>query len=317
MTEQPPPAQGRRLDWSQLPAHLLSALEDWLSSHVVAATTQPGGFSPAIAVRVRAEDGRRVFVKAVGPGPNPDAADIYRREHRVVAALPRVPMVPELLWARDEGEDGWIVLVFEDIDGANPQTPWRDQDLRRVLNALERLSRLLTPSPIRIRTASQMVTSHINGWQRLLDEPNDSLDDWSKRHLTKLVELESKASEAVDGNTLLHFDVQADNLLLTDDQVYVVDWPHASVGAAWVDAALFAPSVTMQGGPQPEELLAQYGQTEQVGPDAVTALVAALAGYFTERGLQPPPPGIPGLREFQAAQGAVARSWLSQRTSWD
>jgi Ser/Thr protein kinase RdoA (MazF antagonist) len=29
----------------------------------------------------------------------------------------------------------------------------------------------------------------------------------------------------VDGNTLLHGDARADNILLTDDRVVVVDWP--------------------------------------------------------------------------------------------
>jgi hypothetical protein len=28
--------------------------------------------------------------------------------------------------------------------------------------------------------------------------------------------------------------------------------------------------------------------------------------------LRPPPPGLPTLREFQAAQGAVARRWLAE-----
>ena len=36
-----------------------------------------------------------------------------------------------------------------------------------------------------------------------------------------------------------------------------------------------------------------------------------MAGYLTERSLQPPPPGLPMLRRFQAAQGEVARRWLA------
>ena len=50
-------------------------------------------------------------------------------------------------------------------------------------------------------------------------------------------------------------------------------------------------------------------------PDACAKEVfAALAGYFTHRALQPPPPGLPTLRAFQAAQGEVARQWLAHRT---
>jgi Ser/Thr protein kinase RdoA (MazF antagonist) len=35
------------------------------------------------------------------------------------------------------------------------------------------------------------------------------------------------------------------------------------------------------------------------------------ADYFTERSLQPPPPGLPTVRQFQAAQGEVTRRWLA------
>ena len=59
------------------------------------------------------------------------------------------------------------------------------------------------------------------------------------------------------GDTLLHTDVRADNLLLTaDGEVVVVDWPHACRGSAFVELVLFAPSVAMQGGPQLADLLA-------------------------------------------------------------
>ncbi len=47
--------------------------------------------------------------------------------------------------------------------------------------------------------------------------------------------------------------------------------------------------------------------------NAITASLAAIAGYFT---YQPPPLGIPTVRAFQAAQGAVRRKWLAERTGW-
>ncbi|WP_212648315.1 hypothetical protein [Deinococcus hopiensis] len=45
------------------------------------------------------------------------------------------------------------------------------------------------------------------------------------------------------------------------------------------------------------------------------ALLASVAGYFTERALQPPP-GLPTVRAFQAAQGEIARAWLGRLTGW-
>src|SRR4051794_15014192 len=100
------------------------------------------------------------------------------------------------------------------------------------------------------------------------------------------------------------------------ERVFVVDWPHACVGEAWVELVCFAPRVAMQGGPPPEALLARYLAGQPAGPAAITAAVAAVAGFFTSRVL-PPPPGLPTLRAFQAAQGAVARRRLARRTRWE
>lgn len=75
----------------------------------------------------------------------------------------------------------------------------------------------------------------ICGWRWLQEQRPAALDDWSSRHLDVLAALEAVAAEAVAGDTLLHLDVRADNLLLTPERVFVVDWPHACVGAAWVD----------------------------------------------------------------------------------
>jgi Ser/Thr protein kinase RdoA (MazF antagonist) len=110
---------------------------------------------------------------------------------------------------------------------------------------------------------------------------------------------------------LLHADIRADNLLLTRDGVMVVDWPHACRGAAFVDLVFFAPSVAMQGGPEPAALLGRSRAGRAASREALAAVVCALAGYFTERSLRPAPPGLPTLRGFQVAQGEVARRWLA------
>ena len=142
----------------------------------------------------------------------------------------------------------------------------------------------------------------------------DELDDWSRRHLGRLAGLESRWAAAALGNTLLHNDVRADNLLITASGVLFVDWPHACIGAPWFDVVAFAPSVAMQGGPDPEWLLAQAPSAAGADPDAVTAVVAAVTGYFVRQSLRPAPRGLPTVRDFQAAQGRHALRWLRHRT---
>ena len=311
-----PRAGGVRIAWEDLPRRIRVAVEAWLGAAVVDVESQPSGFSPGLAARVRAADGRRVFVKAVGPEPNPDSPGYHRREARIVAMLPAEAPVPRLLWSLDEGEGGWVVLAFQDLEGRSPATPWRGDELSRVLDALVTLSDALTPSPIPSSVVGQAADNGViagRWWRRLRDELPPHLDEWSARHLDLLAELESAAPRAVEGTTLLHFDLRADNLLLAADRVFVVDWPHARVGAAWLDAAGFAPSIAMQGGPSPSEVLSRFPSAQAARADDVTAAVAAIAGYFTYGALQPPPPGLPTLRAFQAAQGVHARAWLADR----
>lgn len=318
----PPPAQGVRLDWLNIPDAARTVVEASLDSNVVSATSQRSGFSPGVAARLRLADGRRFFLKAVGPGPNPDAPGIHRREARIVAALPESAPVPRLLGMHDEGEEGWIILWFEDIEGQHPAQPWQPAEFDHVLRALVELTTTLTPAPLPLMIvprASDAIRSEICGWRRLHDEhPSrlDHLDAWSRRHLEQLIATEASAPAAVVGDTLLHFDIRADNILLTPERVWFVDWPHARIGAAWMDVAFFAPSVTMQSGPPPEEILARHPASRYAEADAITAGIVAIAGFFTHRAVQPPPPGLPTLRAFQAAQGAVARAWVAQRTGW-
>src|SRR4051812_3828429 len=118
-----PAAAGQRIAWEALPEHIRGAVEGWLGSPVVSATTQPGGFSPGVASRLVAADGRRVFVKAVSATPNRDSPRFHRREIQIAGALPASAPVPRLLWSMDEGGDGWVVLAFEDVEGQHPALP--------------------------------------------------------------------------------------------------------------------------------------------------------------------------------------------------
>jgi aminoglycoside phosphotransferase (APT) family kinase protein len=146
---------------------------------------------------------------------------------------------------------------------------------------------------------AEYLGADFSGWRTLARAPGDDrLDPWSRARLAELAALEATWTTHAAGGTLLHADIRADNLLLTGetvaaDRVMVVDWPHACRGAAFVELVGFAPSVAMQGGPRPPELLARSRVGRNVSRESLAAVVCALAGYFTARSLQPPPP-IPG-----------------------
>ena len=148
-----PAAQGVRIEWAQLPAPVRAAIEGVCGAAVVRARTQPGGFSPGLAARVLCANGARYFVKAVSAHANPDTPGLHRQEARVLAALEplitsrQVP-IPRLYATVDRPP--WIALVLQDIDGRQPQLPWRTAELQQVVAALDELADALTPAPVSV-----------------------------------------------------------------------------------------------------------------------------------------------------------------------
>jgi hypothetical protein len=150
----------------------------------------------------------------------------------------------------------------------------------------------------------------------LRDEGLSHPDPWIMRNLAALIALEDRVPDLTPGTTLLHMDLRGDNMLITPDGVVIVDWPHATIGPAWLDGVFFAPSVAMEGGPEPAALVPLLDALREADPDDLTIGIAETAGFFTYHGLQPEVASLPGLREFQEAQGAVARRWLAGRPDW-
>ncbi len=310
-----PAAEGIRVAWENLPAGVRAAIEELCGAPVVTARTQPGGFSPGVAARLRCADGTGWFVKAVSAEANPDSPRLHRREGQNLAALDPLISARRLPIPRLRGTvdlDPWFALVLDDVDGRHPGRPWRAADLARVMAALDRLAEALTPSPIPVPAIAELFAEDFTGWRTLAQSADqERLDRWSRAHLGELAVLESSWAEHAAGDTLLHADIRADNLLLTSGGVVVVDWPHACRGAALVEHLIFAPSVAMQGGPGLAGLLGMSKAGQRARPRTVAALLCAVAGYFTRGALLPPPPGLPTVRAFQAAQGEVTRRWLA------
>jgi aminoglycoside phosphotransferase len=312
---QPPPAEGRRLPWQAVPGQLRDHVTEILGARVLDAQTQPGGFSPGVAARLTLTGGRRAFVKAVGD-LNPDSRDLHRSEARITAALPGGTPAPRLLGSIDA--DGWVILLFEDIDGLMPAQPWRSDELGTVLDAMTDLAAALSPAPIGAPSAATRFRTLGNGWHNLADAgaAGDDLADvsrWARDRLADLVALESRWPTAVTGTTLAHGDVRADNILLTPSRVVFVDWPWACLAKPWFDLIALLPSVALNGGPAPEQVLARHPLAVDADPDDVTTAVAALAGMFSYLARKPDPPGLPTLRAFQQAHVAVALDWLAER----
>src|SRR5262245_48656078 len=207
-----PAAEGVRITWSDVPEPVRAEIEARLGSRVVAAASQRGGFSPGLASKLRTADGQEVFVKAASPAQNPRTPFLHRREAAIVAALPPGVPVPRFHWSYDDGE--WIVLAFDAIDGANPHVPWQAGELARVLEAAHDLAVRLTPSPLELESAGAALDALFVRWKELAGSDIAVQVDrrWRER-VDHLIELESGMVEAVEGTTLIHGDMRADNIV--------------------------------------------------------------------------------------------------------
>ena len=157
-----------------------------------------------------------------------------------------------------------------------------------------------TPPPPGLRKLS---SDPPETWDAVARDPEPFLSlelcsrDWLEDCLPAL--LEASRPDTLEGDALLHFDVRSDNLCIRGDRAVLVDWNLACVGNPAFDVAFWLPSLTLEDGPQPDEL---------ASPE-VNAFAATVAGFFAARAGLPPPPGAPTVRAFQLAQLEVALPW--------
>ena len=306
---------GVRSPWSTIPAGTRERIDAIAGARVVHAQNVQGGFSPGPAARCTLDDGRTVFVKAAGVELNPTSPSMHRREGEVLALLDAAAPSPRLIGMADDGD--WVALVIEWIDGHMPVAPHGPGDVERILHLVEHLA--TTEGDDTLQPCLDAHPGLAGHWGALLTEPADGLDAWSLLHLEELADLERDAAEAVHGDRLVHMDLRSDNIIFAtagEQHDVAVDWPGASLGAPWVDLVGLLPALELDGGPPPEEVFGRRPLGRAADPEAVTIYVAVMAGYFTRMALMPPPPGLPTVRAFQAAQGAIARRWLGARCGW-
>jgi Ser/Thr protein kinase RdoA (MazF antagonist) len=137
------------------------------------------------------------------------------------------------------------------------------------------------------------------------------------RNIDGLVSLGERALSAIRGETLTHWDVRSDNLLITPDSTVVfVDWAHTCRAAGWVDPVIAACDLVGEADVDPDAQLARFPAVRAVDPIDITAFIAAVVGGLTFAAAMPEPPGLPTIRSWQREQAAMLLSWLSRRTGW-
>ena len=289
------------MPYEKTPDAVRAWVERVLGGTVVSAVTQQGGFSPGGAARLVTTAGRRAFVKAVGPELNPDTPTLFRREIDAMQAISGLPPAPLLYDVYDDGE--WVALLLEDIDGYLPPHPWDPYDAARVLDALAELTSELQPSPWPdAPIAAVRSEAFLSRWDNVIAD-GTAVPDWVAGREQEFADLARTGLKALaKGSGLAHWDLRADNILLTDNRVVFIDWAHAALAPPWADQVIL--QADMRGSVQLPDLPDE---------DGTTGLIAAFAGGLWWGSTQPAPPGLPTIRPWQRDYALTFLSWLRER----
>jgi hypothetical protein len=296
-----------RMRWTQVPRAVRDRIESIAGDTVVAAENQSGGFSPGLASRLLLANGSTVFAKAIGEDW-PVQAGFHRSEIAVTAQLPAAVPAPRLRGHFDD--EGWVGLVFDDVDGWQPALPWRRAELGRVLDALAALA-TVEPPPI------GRGHPRLGGWSNIVadcvlvrDLPR--LSPWAADHLDSLTELEDEGVQVARGNRLVHFDLFPHNILLTSSRVYFVDWPHARLGNPVIDLVSVLCPIAIAGG-DPSRIARSHPLAVDLNARSLDAVIAALAGFCAAGALMPAPTGQQPVTNAKHELANGLLTWLARR----
>jgi aminoglycoside phosphotransferase len=287
-----PSAAGVHQPYDEIPSRVRAWVDEQLDAPVHTATTQAGGMSPGCATRLRTVDGRSAFVKAVGSVLNPRTPDLFRHEITVLSHLAPAPYRPDVLATYDDGD--WVALLLEDIDGRHPDIN-DPVEADAVWTTVAGQARELTPPPngVAADTLADGVRVCADGWTTMTDAPGP-LPPWARSRVDELTERLTTLPDRMPTESLCHWDVRDDNLLLRRDRtVAIVDWGMARLGPAWAD--LFMLCIAWADQPEFDIRVARL----DADSDTVTDLLLAIGGWLALRSGQPAPPGLPTLPDFQ------------------
>ncbi|MDJ0463096.1 aminoglycoside phosphotransferase [Streptomyces sp. H27-C3] len=238
-----------------------------------------GGGASAMAAVLATPDGRQVFVK--GALTNDPQAEELDLEHRISSHLPN--FCPRTLWRVETA--GWLLIAFEAIAGTHADYAPNSPDLESVTHALTVLSGTTAP-PLPLLSA----------WDRWGYYCAD--DDEPLLH----------------GETLLHTDLAATNILMLTGQARVIDWAWAATGPAWADTALWAARLISDGGHSTAEA-ARWAHKmpafRTASPRAVAVLTQAEASRWADLAAD----GTPGIEGITRGSRLWADYWMSCETS--
>ncbi|MGX6606164.1 phosphotransferase [Micromonosporaceae bacterium Da 78-11] len=187
----------------------------------------------------------KVFVKAA----HTDMGVRSLRYELLVGEVLKPPHSPVVQWHFET--DSWLVVGFEQLDGPYADLSPGNPDLDLLSAAITQLSRLSEPALPLFSPSARLGFSH----------------------------------PAMDGNALIHTDLNPANLIVTSGGLRIVDWAYATKAALWVELALLAPWLIGSGhtAQQADDWLAQFPTWGAAGTDVLNYFATTNAAKWSAK----------------------------------
>jgi Phosphotransferase enzyme family len=312
--------------WTAVPRSIRLAVEEVLGAPVRRAERAWGGYGPTPTYRLHLADDRWAFFKGVGPDTIEFARAAYTREVRVYTELQYLiaSWAPAFYGAFEL--DGWSVLLLEDL-GPKSVPPWTPALARSIARAygLFHTGTAGNALPDWLPRPDERSMVHGRLWREAQDPVwlkgvaglagvrREEALTWLRASTPALQEATRTLVTTGPPYTFLHNDTRSDNLRWFRGRLYLFDWPHVSAGHVEEDVAGFAQTVTVEGGPPPEEVMRAYSESAPIREPVLDAAVASVAGFFADAAWREDIPGLPRLRPFQRRQFRVTLGWAARR----
>jgi hypothetical protein len=240
-----------RIAWDDLPDALKGAIEA-RTGRIISVHIATAGQNSPLAAIITTADGQ-VFAKGMPSG--------HRRvitQAREAAVAPLVKEIsPALLWHFDEA--GWNVLGYEYAPGRHADYAPDSPDLDRLVQLMGALSEIKVPENLGPFKRAE------DRWKPYVDDP--------------------ASASVFAGPVLTHSDWTPDNVLVSPDRAWLIDWAWPTLGAAWTDPACWILRLMASGGhtaPEAERQASRLPAFQGADPAHVDLFAAANVRLWDE-----------------------------------
>ncbi|TMQ90850.1 aminoglycoside phosphotransferase [Actinomadura soli] len=261
--------------WTGLPVQVREAVQAH-TGDIVRAEPAPAGNHADVAGTLHTSSGR-VFIKAARKLDEEDGAEVWSLRNEAAINPHVTEFAPRLHWTVETG--GWLVLGFECVDGRHADFTPGSPDLKVLAETVHALQSVPCPPVVQMRVERR--------WATVAEDVSP-----------------------MAGTTLLHTDVNAENLLITPDGCAVlVDWAFAARGAAWVELGLLLPWLLKAGHTpaQAADWAARFPSWAAADPADVDLFSAVFAERWRRHAERDP-------AEWVVLHAALTRQWAAHRS---